>query len=91
MESMKYIMRYNNYKNDSYSLGSPMNAICSRGDLLDPPEAGGCYDTKVMKGCFYGVLYVSKGSFCPVFTYTVIRKNFICFAQSFYAKIVYLY
>ena len=50
MESMKYIMRYNNYKNDSYSLGSPMNAICSRGDLLDPPEAGGCYDTKVIDG-----------------------------------------
>lgn len=47
MESMKYLMRYNSYKNDNYSLGSPMNAICSRGDLLDPPEAGGCYDTKV--------------------------------------------
>ena len=24
-----------------------MNAICSRGDLESPPEAGGCYDTKV--------------------------------------------
>ena len=24
-----------------------MNAICSRGDLLSKPEAGGCYDTKV--------------------------------------------
>ena len=40
-----------------------------------------------MKGCFYGVPYVSKGSFCPVFPYTihVIRKNFIVkfhFAQS---------
>ena len=50
MESMKYIMRYNDYKSDSYSLGSPMNAICSRGDLMDPPEAGGCYDTKVVNG-----------------------------------------
>lgn len=47
MDTMKNIMRYNDYKNDVYSLGSPMNAICSRGDLLNPPESGGCYDTKV--------------------------------------------
>ena len=47
MESMKFVMRYNDYKNDPYSLGSPMNAICSRGDLMNPPKAGGCYDTKV--------------------------------------------
>ncbi len=24
-----------------------MNSICSRGDLKNPPFAGGCYDTKV--------------------------------------------
>ena len=24
-----------------------MNTICSRGDLLEKPEGGGCYDTKV--------------------------------------------
>ena len=47
MDSMKYIMRYNDYKNDPYSLGSPMNAICSRPDLQSPPRAGGCFDTKV--------------------------------------------
>lgn len=65
MESMKYIMRYNNYKNDSYSLGSPMNAICSRGDLLDPPEAGGCYDTKVMmKGHFVWIVAISRRLQC---------------------------
>lgn len=47
MESMKYLMRYNDYKNDPYSLGNPMNAICSRADLQSPPRAGGCFDTKV--------------------------------------------
>ena len=47
---MKYIMRFNDYKNDPYSEGNPMNSICSRGDLRDPPTAGGCYDTKVMSG-----------------------------------------
>ena len=47
MDSMMYIMRYNDYKNDPYSLGNPMNAICSRGDLRNPPGAGGCFDTKV--------------------------------------------
>ena len=45
MDSYKAIMRYNDYKNDPYSHGNPMNAICSRGDLAG--SAGGCYDTKV--------------------------------------------
>ena len=35
------------YMNDPYSEKNPMNTICSRGDLLEKPEAGGCYDTKV--------------------------------------------
>ena len=35
------------YKTDPYGEGNPMNAICSRGDLLPKPEFGGCYDTKV--------------------------------------------
>ncbi|XP_039095903.1 phospholipase B-like 1 isoform X1 [Hyaena hyaena] len=48
MASMKYIMRYNNYKKDPYSKGDPCNTICCREDLnsLDP-SPGGCYDTKV--------------------------------------------
>jgi len=48
MESMKAIMRYNDFPNDKYSGGSPWGAICSRGDL-DPtnPRPDGCYDTKV--------------------------------------------
>ncbi|XP_019792934.1 phospholipase B-like 1 isoform X1 [Tursiops truncatus] len=48
MESMKYIMRYNNYKNDTYSNGDPCNTICCREDLNSlNPSPGGCYDTKV--------------------------------------------
>lgn len=46
--SMKYIMRYNNYKKDPYSKGDPCNTICCREDLNSPnPSPGGCYDTKV--------------------------------------------
>lgn len=41
------IRRYNEYQTDPYSHGSPFAAICSRGDLADPPAADGCYDTKV--------------------------------------------
>ena len=37
-------MRYNDYKNDPYSTGSPWNAICSRGDLAGSPD--GCLDGK---------------------------------------------
>lgn len=48
LQSMMKLMRSNDYKNDPYSGGNPMDAICSRGDLLSPqPIAGGCYDTKV--------------------------------------------
>jgi len=48
MESFKYIMRYNNYKNDPISNGDPGKAICSRFDLeAENPSPGGCYDTKV--------------------------------------------
>ena len=49
LESLKAIMRYNDYKNDPYSEGNPYNAICSRGDLVSGAKAspGGCYDTKV--------------------------------------------
>lgn len=38
---------YADYKNDPYSEGSPLNAICSRGDLMQPPAGFGCIDTKV--------------------------------------------
>ncbi|XP_016052929.1 PREDICTED: phospholipase B-like 1 [Miniopterus natalensis] len=48
MASMKYIMRYNNYKKDPYSKGDPCNTICCREDLNSlEPSPGGCYDTKV--------------------------------------------
>ncbi|XP_028636840.1 phospholipase B-like 1 [Grammomys surdaster] len=48
MASMKYIMRYNNYKEDRYSKGDPCSTICCREDLNGAsPSPGGCYDTKV--------------------------------------------
>ncbi|XP_004713854.1 phospholipase B-like 1 [Echinops telfairi] len=48
MESMKYILRYNRYKEDPYSRGDPCNTICCRQDLnLKNPAPIGCYDTKV--------------------------------------------
>ena len=36
------ILRYNDYKNDEYSDNNPWNTICSRGDLAENPEPGGC-------------------------------------------------
>lgn len=36
------------YKTDPYSDNSPLDAICSRGDLASPPESGGCTDSKVL-------------------------------------------
>ncbi|XP_059142725.1 phospholipase B-like [Physella acuta] len=48
LNSMKDIMRENDYKNDPYSGGLPTGAICARGDLdKKNPRASGCYDTKV--------------------------------------------
>lgn len=47
MDTFKAIMRYNDYKNDPYSRGSPWNTICSRGDLVtNLTSTSGCYDTK---------------------------------------------
>jgi len=47
-DSLKFFMRYNDYKNDPISQGDAYKAICSRGDLAAlNPSAGGCYDTKV--------------------------------------------
>ncbi|KAL4240707.1 Phospholipase B-like 1 [Mactra antiquata] len=48
MDSMKKIMRYNDYKEDPYSEGDSCNAICCRGDLrILYSGPFGCYDTKV--------------------------------------------
>ncbi|KXJ12225.1 phospholipase B-like 1 [Exaiptasia diaphana] len=48
MDTMKYIMRYNDYKHDPYAFNNPDNAICARGDLDSTnPSADGCYDAKV--------------------------------------------
>ncbi|XP_067938292.1 phospholipase B-like 1 [Watersipora subatra] len=48
MDSMKHIMRYNDFKNDPYSEGNACDTICCRGDLLtSAAKPDGCYDTKV--------------------------------------------
>ncbi|XP_041943888.1 phospholipase B-like 1 [Alosa sapidissima] len=48
LDSLKHIMRYNDYKNDPYSKGNPCKTICCRNDLQESkPSPGGCYDTKV--------------------------------------------
>ncbi|TDH02607.1 hypothetical protein EPR50_G00154580 [Perca flavescens] len=48
LDSLKYIMRFNDYKKDPYSKGDPCKTICCRGDLRAmKPTPGGCYDTKV--------------------------------------------
>uniref|UniRef100_A0A8C0A2D0 Phospholipase B-like n=1 Tax=Bos mutus grunniens TaxID=30521 RepID=A0A8C0A2D0_BOSMU len=63
MESMKYIMRYNNYKQDPYSKGDPCNTICCREDLNShSPSPGGCYDTKVMCCWVLSALFCCAGS-----------------------------
>ncbi|XP_049602012.1 phospholipase B-like 1 [Syngnathus scovelli] len=48
LNSLKYIMRFNDYKNDPYSKGNPCKSICCRNDLkTEEPSPSGCYDTKV--------------------------------------------
>ncbi|EDO42515.1 predicted protein, partial [Nematostella vectensis] len=48
LSSMKHLMLSNDYQHDPYSQGSPWNAICARGDLIEPkPKPKGCYDAKV--------------------------------------------
>ncbi|XP_035037402.1 phospholipase B-like 1 [Hippoglossus stenolepis] len=48
LDSLKHIMRSNDYKKDPYSKGDPCKSICCRNDLSsEKPSPGGCYDTKV--------------------------------------------
>ncbi|KAF7647135.1 hypothetical protein LDENG_00176970 [Lucifuga dentata] len=48
LDSLKYIMRSNDYKKDPYSKGDPCKTICCRGDLNTmKPSPAGCFDTKV--------------------------------------------
>jgi len=45
--SFEKMMRYNGYKTDPYSEGSPWNSICSRGDLATGDDSAfGCVDSK---------------------------------------------
>ncbi|KAM8824206.1 phospholipase B-like 1 isoform 2-T2 [Synchiropus picturatus] len=48
LDSLKHIMRFNDYMKDPYSRGDPCKSICCRNDLkAEEPSPGGCYDTKV--------------------------------------------
>ncbi|XP_057717076.1 phospholipase B-like 1 [Corythoichthys intestinalis] len=48
LDSLKHIMRFNDYKKDPYSKGDPCKSICCRNDLkTEGAKPGGCYDTKV--------------------------------------------
>lgn len=48
LDSLKHIMRFNDFKKDPYSKGNPCKTICCRNDLKsEKPSPGGCYDTKV--------------------------------------------
>ncbi|EIE19753.1 laminin A [Coccomyxa subellipsoidea C-169] len=48
LDDMRHIMRSNNFTNDKLSHGSPLAAVCARGDLDTAlPDARGCFDTKV--------------------------------------------
>ena len=46
VEGLQKILRYNGFNNGDEFAIDPWSAICSRGDLADPPSAGGCYDSK---------------------------------------------
>eukprot|EP00999_Lentomonas_sp_LEN2_P001898 NODE_303_length_1678_cov_108.297872_g272_i0.p1 GENE.NODE_303_length_1678_cov_108.297872_g272_i0~~NODE_303_length_1678_cov_108.297872_g272_i0.p1 ORF type:complete len:552 (+),score=119.12 NODE_303_length_1678_cov_108.297872_g272_i0:68-1657(+) len=45
-EEFKHIMRYNNWRHDPLSGGSPWGAISARGDLGSQPSCAGGYDSK---------------------------------------------
>lgn len=47
VESLKYFLRYNEYKTDPYSYGDPYFTICARGDLRGTDFFQGCTDTKL--------------------------------------------
>lgn len=49
IDSMKKVMRYNDYLSDPLSRGNPANTICSRYDLEPEGKSKptGCYDTKI--------------------------------------------
>ena len=48
IESMKYFMQYNDYKNDPFSDKKPTESIAARGDVREEnPGCFGAYDTKL--------------------------------------------
>ncbi|XP_065837350.1 phospholipase B-like 1 [Oscarella lobularis] len=64
VESLKSLLRYNNYKNEPYSGGNACNTICCRGDMLNPAKAFGCFDTKVANYSM-GISRIAEGVSSP--------------------------
>ncbi|XP_028601787.2 phospholipase B-like 1 isoform X1 [Podarcis muralis] len=82
METMKHIMRYNNYTKDPYTRHNPCNTICCRGDLNpESPMPAGCYDSKVsdlsMATNFaaYAINGPTVEEDLPVFSWTRFNKT----------------
>ena len=53
LQTYEDILRYNAYKSDPYSGGSPCGQICCRGDLGQGGSPFGCYDTKVTNSSLF--------------------------------------
>ena len=51
------LIRYNNYQHDPLSLGDPMNAVASRGDLLTPVR---CASMVVELGCYEALIVLPR-------------------------------
>ncbi|XP_060633165.2 phospholipase B-like 1 [Anolis sagrei] len=82
IETMKYIMRYNNYKKEPYARNNPCNTICCRADLnLKTPVPAGCYDTKVadinmaMKFTAYAINGPPVEEGLPIFNWSRFNKT----------------
>jgi hypothetical protein len=71
IESMKYFMHYNNYKNDPFSEGEPGESIAARYDLREKnARCYGAYDTKLSS-----VQEIKKSDKKPIYLYCGATKQ----------------
>ncbi|XP_062522437.1 phospholipase B-like [Corticium candelabrum] len=81
IESLKHLIRYNNYKNEEYADQDPCNTICCRGDLSATPNADGCTDAKVTNYSLaysritHGISGPTTEGGLPVFSFTGAFKD----------------
>ncbi len=67
MNSLQYIMRYNDFEHDPYAHGDPWNAICSRGDLA---ASGYVQFAFIIVGCWMFFLFFLRLLLCFVYPRT---------------------